>query len=149
MRVRFNGAKRYTEAVDSEDRKQKTDDRIMKAIDKFEDLMVFQKAYKVSLEIHKLSLEMPKVEQYALADQVRRASKSICANIAEGFGKQSISKVDFKRYLAIAIGSAEEMRVWIRYCYDLDYIAKSDWERFSDEYRDIAKMLSGLHKKWM
>ena len=121
----------------------------MKAIDKFEDLMVFQKAYKVSLEIHKLSLEMPKVEQYALADQVRRASKSICANIAEGFGKQSISKVDFKRYLAIAIGSAEEMRVWIRYCYDLDYIAKSDWERFSDEYRDIAKMLSGLHKKWM
>ena len=149
MRVRFNGAKRYTEAADSEDRKQKTEDRIMKAIDKFEDLMVFQKAYKVSLEIHKLSLEMPKVEQYALADQVRRASKSICANIAEGFGKQSISKVDFKRYLAIAIGSAEEMRVWIRYCYDLDYIAKSDWERFSDEYRDIAKMLSGLHKKWM
>ncbi len=121
----------------------------MKAIEKFEDLMVFQKAYKVSLEIHKLSLEMPQVEQYALADQVRRASKSICANIAEGFGKQSISKIDFKRYLAIAIGSAEEMRVWIRYCYDLDYITESDWERFSDEYRDIAKMLSGLHKKWM
>jgi hypothetical protein len=111
LRERFNGAKRYTEAADSEDRKQKTEDRIMKAIEKCEDLMVFQKAYKVSLEIHKLSLEMPQVEQYALADQIRRASKSICANIAEGFGKQSISKIDFKSYLAIAIGSTEEMRV--------------------------------------
>ena len=121
----------------------------MRAIEKFEDLVVFQKAYKVSLEIHKLSMEMPKVEQYALADQIRRASKSICANIAEGFGKQSISKVDFKRYVAIALGSAEEMRVWIRYCYDLEYMSEADWLRFSDVYRDIAKMLSGLHKKWM
>ena len=121
----------------------------MKTIEKFEDLMVFQKAYKQSLEIHKLSLKMPKLEQYALADQIRRASKSICANIAEGFGKQSISKVEFKRYLLIALGSAEEMRVWMRYCYDLHYVEESDWQRISDNYRDIAKMLSGLHKKWL
>ena len=53
----------------------------------FEDLEVFQRAYKVSLEVHRKSLEMPQIEQYALADQMRRASKSICVNLAEGFAK--------------------------------------------------------------
>jgi four helix bundle protein len=57
-------------------------------VSSFEDLEVFQRAYRVSLEIHEQSLRFPKIEQYALADQVRRASKSICANIAEGFAKQ-------------------------------------------------------------
>ena len=46
----------------------------------FEDLAVFQKAYAVSLEIHRMSLKLPRAEQYGLADQMRRASKSICAN---------------------------------------------------------------------
>ena len=48
---------------------------------------MFQRAYKISLEVHRFSLTMPQIEQYALADQIRRASKSICANLAEGFGK--------------------------------------------------------------
>jgi four helix bundle protein len=52
---------------------------------KFEDLEVFRRAYRLSLEVHRLSLELSRIEQFALADQVRRASKSICANIAEGF----------------------------------------------------------------
>ena len=54
----------------------------------FEDLDVFRRAYRASLDIHRASLGFPAIEQYALGDQVRRASKSICANIAEGFGKQ-------------------------------------------------------------
>ena len=54
----------------------------------FEDLEVFKKAYRVSLEIHEASLRYPKYEQYSgLADQMRRASKGICANIAESYGK--------------------------------------------------------------
>ena len=54
----------------------------------FEDLEVFQRAYRLSLEVHKLSLGFPSIEQQGLADQLRRASKSICANLAEGFAKQ-------------------------------------------------------------
>ena len=46
----------------------------------FEDLEVFRRAYRVSLEVHRASLELPRIEQRALADQIRRASKSICAN---------------------------------------------------------------------
>ena len=113
---------------------------------RFEDLDVFQRAYKLSLEIHKMSLTMPQIEQQALADQVRRASKSICANLAEGFGKQSQSKAEFRRFILMAIGSADEMRVWSRYCFDLKYIDEEAWWRWRDEYEQIAKMLQGLIK---
>ncbi len=120
-----------------------------KAVKSFEDLEVFKKAYRISLEIHKTSLGFPKHEQFnGLADQMRRASKGICANIAEGYGKQRISKAEFKRYLQIAIGSADEMRVWLRYCHDLGYIKQSDWQNWRDIYQDVAKMLTGLHKNW-
>tara|TARA_B100000315_G_C14387422_1_gene500311 strand:- start:261 stop:629 length:369 start_codon:yes stop_codon:yes gene_type:complete len=117
-------------------------------ITSFEDLDVFKRAYRISLEVHRRSLEFPAIEQQALADQVRRASKSIPANIAEGFGKQKQSVAEFKRYLVIAIGSADEMRVWLRYCFDLDYIDEAQWLLWRDEYRAIAKMLQALHRSW-
>ena len=112
---------------------------------RFEELDVFQRAYKVSLEIHRFTQTMPPAEQYDLGSQIRRASKSICANVAEGFGKQSRSKAEFKRYLQMSIGSADEMRVWLRYCLDLGYTDESTWQRWRDEYEAIAKMLNGLH----
>lgn len=121
---------------------------IMKEIKSFEDLEVFKKAYRISLELHKVTLKLPREEQYGLADQMRRASKSICANLAEGFGKQSLSKPEFKRFILMAIGSADEMRVWIRYCLDLGYIGDSEWQKWRLEYQDIAKMLTGLRKVW-
>jgi len=112
----------------------------------FEKLEVFQKAYKISLEIHRETKRFLK-EDRSFVDQVRRASKSICVNIAEGFGKQKQSSAEFKRFLMIAIGSSDEMRVWSRYCYDLGYISKETWKRWSDEYRSISKMLQSLHEK--
>jgi four helix bundle protein len=111
----------------------------------FEDLQVFQRAYRISLEVHRASLRFPQIEQRVLADQIRRASKSICANIAEGFGKQRRSRVEFKRYLLMAIGSADEMQVWARYCSDLEYIDRETFAKWRDEYRQIAKMLQGLY----
>ncbi len=88
------------------------------------------------------------MEQHALADQVRRASKSICANLAEGFGKQAHSTAEFKRFIQIALGSSDEMRVWIRYCLDLGYIDRATWRAWRDEYLEISKMLQGLHRSW-
>ena len=121
----------------------------MKGISRFEDLSVFRKAYKVSLEIHTLCLKMPKEEQYGgIADQLRRSSKGICANIAEGYGKQHVSSKEFQRYLSMAIGSANEVRVWLRYALDLGYIEEVRWLEFKESYLEIAKMLSGLHRSW-
>src|SRR5436305_10297501 len=114
----------------------------------FEDLEVFQRAYRVSLDLHRATLSFPKLEERVLADQIRRASKSICGNVAEGFGKQRRSSAEFKRYLLMAIGSADEMQVWLRYCADLGYVDQEKCERWRDEYRQIARMLQGLYSSW-
>jgi four helix bundle protein len=101
-----------------------------KPVRSFEDLAVFQRAYRLSLVVHRRSLSFPAREQYGLAERLRRASKSICANLAEGFAKQRGSGPEFRRFVLIAIGSSDEMRVWIRYCRDLGYIddeTGQDW----------------------
>jgi four helix bundle protein len=113
----------------------------------FEDLDVFQRAYRISLDLHQASLRFPQIEQHNLADQMRRASKSICGNIAEGYGKRRRSAAEFKRYLLMAIGSADEMQVWLKYAADLKYLDQEICERWRDEYRNIARMLQGLYSK--
>ena len=65
----------------------------------FEDLEVFKRAYRLSLAIHRQSLDFPKIEQYALGDQIRRASKSVCANIAEGFENHASRRRNFDAIL--------------------------------------------------
>ncbi len=110
----------------------------------FEDLEVFKRAYRVPLAIRRASLRFPEIEQRALADQLRRASKSICANLAEGFGRRGLSPADCRRFVVIAIGSADEMRVWLRYAFDLGYVGDGDWTAWRAEYVEIAKMPHGL-----
>ena len=118
-----------------------------KRVVSFEDLEVFQRAYRMSLEIHRQSLSLLQIEQRVLGDQMRRASKSICANIAEGYGRQLRSKAEFKRFLQMAIGSSDEMRVWARYAFDLGYIDEILWKRWRDEYQMISRMLQSLAAK--
>ncbi len=116
-------------------------------IKSFEDLDAFKRAYRLSLEIHRHSLEWPRQKQRGLGDQMRRSSKSICANVAEGFGKQAVSAKEFNRFLHMAIGSCDEMRVWCRYCLDLGHIDEPTWQHWSDEYKQIAMMLQGLSRQ--
>src|SRR5215471_21239151 len=106
-------------------------------IQRVEDLEVFRRAYRLSLEVHRASLEFPRIEQFALADQLRRASKSICANLAEGFAKQSYSAAEYRRYLLSAIGSSDETQLWLRYCIDLGYIEDVAGRRWIADYVEI------------
>ena len=114
-------------------------------VSRVEDLEVFRRAYTLSLEVHRASLDFPRIEQVGLADQIRRASKSICANLAEGFGRQQQSRPEFRRFLIMSIGSADEMQVWVLYCRDLGYVDREMAERWRGEYQEIARMLSGLY----
>ena len=115
----------------------------------FADLEVFRRAYRISLDLHQASLRFPQIEQlHGLGDQIRRASKSICANMAEGFGKPRRSRAESRRYLLMAIGSADEMQVWTMYCADLGYVDRDRCSAWQDEYRQIARMLQGLYSVW-
>ncbi len=82
------------------------------------------------------------------ADQLRRSSKSVCANLAEGFAKQSYSAAEYRRYLTVAIGSSDETQLWLRYCIDLGYIEDVVGRRWMADYVEISRMLQGLYASW-
>ena len=113
----------------------------------FRELTVYQRAYKCSLEIHRLSMEFPPFEQRELGSQIRRATKSIAMNIAEGYGKKS-SLADFKRFMTMALGSNDEVRVQLEYCRDLGYISEEQYGFYEQEHIEIGKMLSAMLKNW-
>ena len=110
-------------------------------------LDVYQKAYQMALELHKITLKFPKIEQYELAQQLRRSSKSIPANIAEGMGKQESAK-EVSRYIRMAIGSCDESRVWLEFSRDLGYMDASEQYRYDLEYKEIGRMLRGIQKRY-
>ena len=113
-----------------------------------EDLDVFRRAYALSLDLHRRSLTFPKIEQFGgLADQLRRSSKSVCGLIVEGSGRQSGSSREFSRYLVMAIGSAEESRLWCRYAADLGYVEADEASVWRDEWGRIIRMLQGLRSR--
>ena len=110
-----------------------------------DDLEVFRLAYAASLEVHRASLEWPRVEQYGgIADQARRSSKSVCALLMEGGGRLRRSRTEFARYLVMALGSADETRLWCRYAEDLGYVTPEQATAWRNTYGRIARMLQGL-----
>ena len=111
-------------------------------------LLVFQRAYIVSLDVHRASLTFPKVEQFSgIADQLRRSSKSVCALLVEGAGRQGDNDVEFRRYVRMALGSLEEARLWCRYAEDLGYVSAETVAGWDAAYGEIARMLQGLLKR--
>jgi len=90
----------------------------------FKDLVVWQKAYRLVLEIYKITKDFPKSETYGLAQQMRRAAVSLPSNIAEGYGRRH--KTEYKQFLSIAYGSLSELETQYLLSIDLGYTKKSD-----------------------
>lgn len=116
-------------------------------INSAKELKVYQLAFAVSVELHRFTLELPKIEQYALGDQLRRTSKSICANLAEGFDRQQQSKAEFKRFLIMASSSCSEILVWLDYCLELGYCDSQKHLQWMETYTQIYRMLHKLRMK--
>jgi four helix bundle protein len=94
----------------------------------YKDLDVYQLAHALGVEIHHLSLELPKIEQYEIGSQLRRSSKSISANIVEGYGRKRY-KAEFVRFLVYAHSSCNETIEWIEYIKD----CYPDFDNSADE----------------
>ncbi len=95
-----------------------------------------------------MATKLPKYEAHDLARQMRRASKSIPANIAEGYSKRRTAK-DFKLYLAHdAMGSANEMVVHIRVAVQLGYCGEEESEELIEGYNVVGKQLNRLIQQW-
>ena len=113
----------------------------------YRQLDVYQKSYQLALELHKLTLGFPQLEQRELASQLRRSSKSIPANLAEGMGKQGSHK-EVSRFIRIAIGSCDETTVWLDFSRDLDYLSKGEVASYIERYNEVGRMLRGLLKRY-
>ena len=118
-----------------------------KAIRSYEDLEVYQRAMALLTQVHRLALDLPDFERYNLADQMRRASKAIPANIAEGYGKRRSAR-EFKAYLTTALGSANEMLVHLKIAADLDYVPREHCDELTAAYTIVGKQLHRLIERW-
>ena len=122
----------------------------MSKVGSFKDLIVFQKAYKLSMEIFELSKGFPKEEKYSLTDQIRRSSRSVTSNIAESWAKRRYEK-SFVNKLTDSLGEENETEVWLDYSKDCKYIQKETHERILSEYDEVRKMLISIinhPEKW-
>ncbi len=113
----------------------------------YRDLEVFKESYAAALEVSKLVKRFPQHEQFELGKQLRRAARSIPANIVEGWAKR-LSVAEFKRYLQVAIGSCDEVKFWLQMANDEGYISEELFKANSGRYNRIGAMLAGLWKKW-
>lgn len=93
---------------------------LAKSLRSFKELIVWQKAYKLVLEIYKLTKDFPKSETYGLSQQMRKAAISIPSNIAEGYGGKY--KAEYHQFLSIAYGSLSELETQYLLFIDLGYI---------------------------
>ena len=108
----------------------------------FRQIRVWEKAHRFTLEIYKVTARFPKEELYGLTSQLRRASASMAANIAEGFGRGG--NVELARFLQIAIGSAYEVEYHILLAKDLGLITKESNEVLEIHIIEIKRMLAAL-----
>lgn len=107
----------------------------------FTDLIVWQKAHQLVLEIYQLSSDFPKNETFGLTSQIRRASVSIAANITEGYKKRGAK--DKIRYFNISEGSLEEVKYYLILAKDLKYIKEN---YLIDLTTEVSKLLSSYSK---
>ncbi|MBQ6164991.1 MAG: four helix bundle protein [Clostridia bacterium] len=108
----------------------------------YQDLEVWKKSMELVKEVYSILRLLPKEENYALADQMRRSVISIASNIAEGYGRNS--KNDFIRFLNISQGSKCELETQLYACCMLGYIKDEEAQNAFQLCRDIGKMLFGL-----
>lgn len=109
----------------------------------YKDLDVYKRSYKLALEIHKFSLTLPSYLQYDLADQIRRASRSIPSQIAEGYARNQ-SKKDKVVFLKRSLGSVDEILFNLEFLRDTELISRKKFEHFYSEYTICGKQLTNL-----
>lgn len=116
-------------------------------IKSFRDLEIYNKAFELMIIIHKEVNKFPLFEKNDLSSQMRRGSKSIPANIAEGWAKREHEK-EFKKHLGIALGSANEMEVHLETTKALNYLKKDSCIQLIIRYQQLGGKIANLIKRW-
>jgi four helix bundle protein len=108
-----------------------------------ENLIVYKKAYESAMEIFELSKLFPKEEVYSLTDQIRRSSRSVCANIGEAYRKRIYPK-SFISKLTDADGECTETIIHLSFAKDCGYIDNIKFETIKNKYAEVGKILGAI-----
>jgi four helix bundle protein len=111
----------------------------------FRELKVWQKAHELALAVYRATASFPPEERYGLTAQMRRASTSIGANLAEGCGRGGDAELN--RFCSIALGSASELQYFLLLARDLRRLAGGDYDRLAEKTTEVKRMLTGLVQK--
>ena len=113
----------------------------------YSDLLVYKQAYRLTLDVSRLTKEFPRQEQFELARQIRNCSRSVAANIVEGWARRN-SAAEFKRHLIIAIGECAETKFWMDLATEEGFIEAKRAGSLGSEYGKLGFMLHNLWKEW-
>jgi four helix bundle protein len=113
----------------------------------YADLLAYRQAYRLALDVSRITKTFPKQEQYELGRQIRRSSRSVAANIVEGWSKRN-SAAEFKRHLVIANGEAAETRFWLDLAVDEGLADATNCKQLKVEYSKLGMMVHNLWKEW-
>jgi four helix bundle protein len=129
-----------------ERRETNDDGQGTKRISSVRQLKVYKLVFEAAMEIFELSKNFPKGETYSLTDQVRRASRSVCTNLSEGWRKRRYKAV-FVNKLSDAGQEAAETQVWLEFAVVCKYIDRKTFEKLDEKYEHIFAMLSTMERK--
>ncbi|MBP7050844.1 MAG: four helix bundle protein [Phycisphaerae bacterium] len=112
----------------------------------FRDLEVYKRAFDVAMEVFELTKGFPAEERFSMVDQKRRASRSVCTNIAEGWRKRRYAAV-FRNKMTDAMQEASETQCWLEFARACRYISDDVFCRLDTEYEGIITMLNAMEMK--
>jgi len=119
---------------------------VNKIAKRVQDLEVYRLAFDTAMEIYEISKSFPPEERYSLTDQIRRSSRSICANLAEGWRKRKYKAV-FVNKLLDAAQEAAETQTWLEFAERCGYISGETFDGLYEKYEHIFAMLNNMEKK--
>ena len=109
----------------------------------FRDLDVYRRAFDAAMEIFQMTKGFPSEEKFSLVDQIRRSSRSVCANLAEGWRKRKYMAV-FKNKVTDSMQEASETQCWLEFSLACKYIDKNTFSKLDNEYEQLISMLNSM-----
>lgn len=110
------------------------------------DLGVYKLAFDTAMEIFNISKDFPTEEKYSLTDQIRRSSRSVCANLSEGWRKRKYIAMFINKF-SDAESEAAETQTWLEFALACKYINQDSFNKLDDQYEHIFAMLTNMERK--
>jgi four helix bundle protein len=107
----------------------------------FRELLAFKKSFSLAMKIFEVSKHFPKEEKYSLTDQIRRASRSVSANISEAYRKRKYPK-HFVSKLSDSDSENSETQTWLMFALRCDYINETTYNNLSSENSEVGKLIN-------